>query len=117
MDETGMEAEWLKGLMSDLPIIKKPLLAISVHCDSMTIIAKIKSSKYNQKQSRHIQVRLKFVRELLSDGIIVVNFIGTKDNTTDPLTKGLALALVQKSRLGMGLKPTRDSQIAATQLN
>ena len=51
------------------------------------------------------------------DGIIAVNFIGTKDNIADPLTKGLALALVQKSRLGMGLKPTRDSQAAAIQPN
>ena len=87
--------------MSDLPMVKKPLPVISIHCDSMTTIAKIKNSKYNQKQRRHIQVRLKSVRELVSDGIIAVDFIGTKDNTADPLTKGLTLALVQKSRLGM----------------
>ena len=70
---------------------------------------KIKSSKYNQKQMKHIQVRLRSVRELVSDRIIVADFIGSKDNTTDLLTKGLALALVQKSKLRMGLKPTRDS--------
>ena len=109
MDETRIEAEWLKGLMSDLLMVKKPLPAITVHFDSMTIITRIKSSKYNQNQRRRIQVRLKFVRKLVSAGIIAVDFIGTKDNTVDPLTKGLALALVQKSRLGMELKPTRDS--------
>lgn len=110
-----MEAEWLKGLMSTLPFVKKPLPAISVHCDSMTTIAKISSYKYNQKQRRHIQVRLKSVRALVSDEVIAVDFIGTKDNTADPLTKGLALSLVEKFRLGMGLKPITSSQTVATQ--
>ena len=49
LDETGMEVEWLKRLMFGLPMVRKSLPAISVHCDSMTTIAKIKSSKYNQK--------------------------------------------------------------------
>lgn len=105
LDTSGMEAEWLKGLLSELPMTSKPVPAISVHCDSMTTIAKLKSSKYNHKQRRHIQVRLKSVRELISERVIAVDFVGTKDNTADPFTKGLDLAQVLKSKLGMGLRP------------
>ena len=83
----------------------------------MTTIAKIKSSKYNQKRRRHVQVRLKSVRELVSQGVIAVDFIGTKENTADPLTKGLNANQVQFFRLGMGLKPIENSTIAATQHN
>ncbi|KAL8155041.1 hypothetical protein AgCh_000429 [Apium graveolens] len=79
LDATGTEAEWLHGLMSRLPVVSKPLPAISVHCDSRTTIDKIKSVK-----------------------IIAIEFIGTLDNIADPLTKGLEHVVVLKSRLGMG---------------
>ncbi|KAL0302303.1 UNVERIFIED_CONTAM: Retrovirus-related Pol polyprotein from transposon TNT 1-94 [Sesamum calycinum] len=104
LDMTGTEAEWLFGLLSQLPIVSQPLPPIVVHCDSQTTIAKVRSRKYNQKTKRHIQVRLKSIRALVSDRVIVIDFVGTKDNVADPLTKGLDLSQVNKSRLGMGLK-------------
>ncbi|KAL2230679.1 UNVERIFIED_CONTAM: Retrovirus-related Pol polyprotein from transposon TNT 1-94 [Sesamum indicum] len=104
LDTTGTEAEWLFGLLSQLPIVSQPLSPIVVHCDSQTTIARVRSRKYNQKTKRHIQVRLKSIRALVSDRVIGIDFVGTKDNVADPLTKGLNLSQVHKSRLGMGLK-------------
>ncbi|KAL0360460.1 UNVERIFIED_CONTAM: Retrovirus-related Pol polyprotein from transposon TNT 1-94 [Sesamum radiatum] len=104
LDTTGTEAEWLFGLLSQLPILSQPLPPIAVHCDSQITIAKVRSRKYNQKTKRHIQVRLKSIRALVSDRVIGIDFVGTKDNVADPLTKGLDLSQVNKSRLGMGLK-------------
>ncbi|KAK4396977.1 Retrovirus-related Pol polyprotein from transposon TNT 1-94 [Sesamum angolense] len=104
LDTTGTEAEWLFGLLSQLPIVSQPLPPIVVHRDSQTTIAKVRSRKYNQKTKRHIQVRLKSIRALVSDRVIGIDFVGTKDNVADPLTKGFDLSQVNKSRLGMGLK-------------
>ncbi|KAL0324836.1 UNVERIFIED_CONTAM: Retrovirus-related Pol polyprotein from transposon TNT 1-94 [Sesamum radiatum] len=104
LDTTGTEAEWLFGLLSQLPIVSQPLPPIAVHCDSQTTIAKVRSRKYNQKTKRHIQVRLKSIRALVSNRVMGIDFVGTKDNVADPLTKGLDLSQVNKSRLGMGLK-------------
>ncbi|KAL0315203.1 UNVERIFIED_CONTAM: Retrovirus-related Pol polyprotein from transposon TNT 1-94 [Sesamum calycinum] len=104
LDTTGTEAEWLFGLLLQLPIVSQPLPPIVVHCDSQTTIAKVRSRKYHQKTKRHIQVRLKSIRALVSDRVIGIDFMGTKDNVADPLTKGLDLSQVNKSRLGMGLK-------------
>ena len=53
----------------------------------------------------------------MSQGVIAIDFIGTKENTADPLTKGLNANQVQFFRLGMGLKPIENSTIAATQPN
>jgi hypothetical protein len=105
LDTTATEAEWLRGLMSELPMISKPMPVVSVHCDNTATIEKLKSVKYNCKTRRHIQIRLKSVRDLVSRKVIAVDYVGTKDNTADPLTKALELALVQKSRVGMGLNP------------
>ncbi|KAL0307263.1 UNVERIFIED_CONTAM: Retrovirus-related Pol polyprotein from transposon TNT 1-94 [Sesamum radiatum] len=92
LDTTGTEAEWLFGLLSQLPIVSQPLPPIAVHCDSQTTIAKVRSRKYNQKTKRHIQVRLKSIRALVSDRVIGIDFVGTKNNVADPLTKGLDLS-------------------------
>ncbi|KAL2250151.1 UNVERIFIED_CONTAM: Retrovirus-related Pol polyprotein from transposon TNT 1-94 [Sesamum indicum] len=104
LDTNGTEAEWLFGLLSQLPIVSQPLSPIAIHCDSQTTIAKVRSRKYNQKTKRHIQVRLKFIRVLVSDRVMGIDFVRTKDNVANPLTKGLNLSQVHKSRLGMGLK-------------
>ncbi|KAL0387767.1 UNVERIFIED_CONTAM: Retrovirus-related Pol polyprotein from transposon TNT 1-94 [Sesamum radiatum] len=88
LDTTGTKAEWLFGLLSQLPIVSQPLPPIAVHCDSQTTIAKVRSRKYNQKTKRHIQVRLKSIRALVSDKVIGIDFVGTKDNVADPLTIG-----------------------------
>ena len=115
LDATGTEAEWLHGLMSVLPIVSTPLPAIAVHCDSRTTIDKIRSKKYNAKTKRHIQVRLKSIRGLVSDRVMAIEFIGTQDNIADPLTKGLEHAVVLKSRLGMRLTTHFESSTAGTQ--
>ncbi|KAL2243593.1 UNVERIFIED_CONTAM: Retrovirus-related Pol polyprotein from transposon TNT 1-94 [Sesamum indicum] len=100
--------DWYRGRMAiwvvQLPIVSQPLSPIAIHCDSQTTIANVRSRKYNQKTKRHIQVRLKSIRALVSDRVMGIDFVGTKDNVADPLTKGLNLSQVHKSGLGMGLK-------------
>ena len=59
---------------------------------------------YNGK-SRHIRRRHNTVRQLLSNGIISIDYIKSKENIADPLTKGLTKELVYSSSKGMGLKP------------
>ena len=41
------------------------------------------------------------IRELLSIGIISIDYVKSKDNITDLLTKGLNIKLVEKSSRGM----------------
>ncbi|PHU21540.1 hypothetical protein BC332_06647 [Capsicum chinense] len=66
--------------------------------------------KYNGK-SRHIRQRHTTVREPLSSGIITADYVKSKDNVSDPLTKGLSREGVERTSKGMGLRP-RTSQHA-----
>ena len=59
---------------------------------------------YNGK-SRHIRHRHDTVRKLLSRGIIRIDYVKSKDNVSDPLTKGLNREGVEKSSTGMRLWP------------
>jgi hypothetical protein len=89
LDTATMEADWLRELLMDLPIIEKPLLAIIMNCDNQTVIDKVDSSKDNIKSSRHVKRRLKSVRKIRNSGIIIVGYIHTEKNLADLFTKSL----------------------------
>ena len=56
----------------------------------------------------NIRRRHNTIRQLLSTGIISIDYVKSKDNIADPLTKGLNRELVEKSSKGMGLKPVKE---------
>ena len=62
---------------------------------------------YNGK-SRHIHWRHNTIRQLLSTGVISIDYVKSKDNIADPLTKGLNRELVEKLSKGMRLKPLEE---------
>ena len=82
----------------------KPVPGICIHCDSQSAISRAQNHMYNGK-SPHICRRHNTVRQLLSNGIISIDYIKSKENIADPLTKGLTKELVYSSSKGMGLKP------------
>ena len=104
LDKAAEEAEWLRNFLEDVPMWEKPVPALCVHCDSQSAIARALNSMYNGK-SRHIRRRHKTIRQLLSNGIISIDYIKSGDNLEDPFTKGLSREQVVKSSRGMGLKP------------
>ncbi|KAK8277347.1 hypothetical protein V6Z12_D10G260900 [Gossypium hirsutum] len=83
------EAEWLRNLLYDVPLWLKPISPISIRCDSEATLAKAYSQVYNGK-SRHIGLRHSYVRQLISDGVITINYVRSSENLADPLTKSLA---------------------------
>ncbi|PHU28511.1 hypothetical protein BC332_00604 [Capsicum chinense] len=62
---------------------------------------------YNGK-SRHIRWKHNTIRELLSSGIITVDYVKSKDNVLDPLTKGLSREGVERTSKGMSLRPGKS---------
>ncbi|PHT57191.1 hypothetical protein CQW23_05677 [Capsicum baccatum] len=71
---------------------------------------------YNGK-SRHIRQRHNTVRELLSSGIITVDYVKSKDNMLDPLTKGLSREGVERISKRMGFRPRTSQHGGITQLD
>ena len=90
--------------VEDIPRWSKPMPVIYIHCDSQSAIGRAQSNMYNGK-SRHIRQRYNTTKQLLSNRIVTIDYIKSKDNIVDPLTKGLNRELVNKSSKGMGLKP------------
>ncbi|PHT92084.1 hypothetical protein T459_07197 [Capsicum annuum] len=108
LDKAGEEAKWLQNFLEDISYWPKPVAPVCIHCDSQAAIGRAGSMMYNGK-SRHIRRRHNTVRELLSNGIITVDYVKSKDNISDPLTKGLSREGVEKTSKGMGLSLGRVS--------
>ena len=88
LDTATVEAEWLRELLMDLPVVEKPVPAILMNCDNQTVIVKVNSAKDNTKSSRHVKRRLKSVRKMRNSEVISVTYIQTDKNLADPFTKG-----------------------------
>ncbi|GJX51663.1 zinc finger, CCHC-type containing protein [Tanacetum coccineum] len=81
----------------------KSIAPVFIRCDSVVTLAKAYSQMYNGK-SRHLGVRHSMIRELITNGVISIEFVRSQQNLADHLTKGLARDLVIKSAERMGLK-------------
>ena len=103
LSAAGKEAEWLRNLIYEIPLWPKLISPISIRCDNESAMANAYRQLYKGK-SRHLGVRHSMIRELITHGVISVEFIRTQHNLADHLTKGLRRDLVYKSAVGVGLK-------------
>ena len=106
LDTAGSETEWLRDLLMDLPVVEKPIPAISMNCDNQTVITKVNSSKDNMKSTRHVKRRLKSIRKLRNSRVIALNYVHTSNNLADQFTKGLSHNVIESASREMGLRPT-----------
>ena len=107
LDKCGEEAEWLRHFLEDIPRWPKPVSPICIHCDSQYAIGRVQNNMYNSK-SRHNHRRHNTIIQLLSTRVISLDFVKSKDNIADLLTKWLNRELVEKSSRGMRLKPIKE---------
>nr|GEX88512.1 zinc finger, CCHC-type [Tanacetum cinerariifolium] len=85
------------------PDIAFVVAPISICCDNDGTLAKAYSQMYNGK-SRHLGVRHSMIRELITNGVVSIEFVRSQQNLADHLTKGLARDLIIKSAEWMRLK-------------
>ncbi|KAL6327095.1 hypothetical protein AAG906_014339 [Vitis piasezkii] len=88
LDKAREEAEWLRNFLEDIPMWPKLVTAICIHRDSQAALARAKNA-------------------LLSNGVITTDFVKSKDNIVDPLTKEMSREQVVVTTRGMGLKPIK----------
>lgn len=81
--EAFKEAIWLHGLIEDLGLVQKH---VEVYCDSQSAICLAKNQVHHSR-TKHIDVRFHFIREIVNEGDILLQKIGTADNPADMLTK------------------------------
>ena len=83
------EALWLCSFLQELH--STPDDPLIINCDNQGAIALAKDNKFHAC-TKHIDVRYHFIREVVEDGKVAVQYILTRDNISDIFTKPLAKA-------------------------
>ena len=95
------EAIWLRRLLVSMGYA--PSGPTILHEDNQGAI-KYAKSKEAYGRMKHIEIKNLFIREKLQDASISLEFVPSKDNPADILTKSLTPASFQKHRTAIGLR-------------
>ncbi|KAI4325851.1 hypothetical protein MLD38_031215 [Melastoma candidum] len=94
------QALWLRSLVSEL--IGTELKPITLFVDNKSAIALMKNPVFHGR-SKHIDTRYHFIRECVTRGQIVVEFINIGEQRADALTKTLSGVKLATSRQLLGV--------------
>jgi hypothetical protein len=84
--EAVKEAIFLKQLLEDMG--KSVLMPITIYCDNKSAIS-LSKNPVAHGRSKHIDIKLHFIRDVINQGVIQVEYVPTGENIADALTKSL----------------------------
>ena len=84
--EAAKEARYLQQLLREMqwPINED----VNINVDNQAVFA-LSHNNLQQTKTKHIAVKIEYLRELTSNRLITLTYIPTQDNCADMLTKGL----------------------------
>jgi hypothetical protein len=102
----SQEALWFKSMLSEIGIDQP---TVTIHEDNESCI-KLANNPQEFKRTRHIQVKYHFIRSLVREGKIKLEFCPTKDQLADIFTKGVNGPRLKEisSRLGQSNQHGRE---------
>ena len=92
LSQTAQELRWVNRLAEFMGTTSGPL---AVYCDNQAAKA-IAELEVDTKRSRHIDIRYHYVRELVQEGIVQVQWKPTADMAADICTKSLDKYTIQQ---------------------
>ena len=81
--EAMKEALWLKGLTNELGFNSDD---ITLYCDNQSALHLMKNPMFHER-SKHIDIKLHFIRDIVLSKKVKVQKISTHDNPADVFTK------------------------------
>ncbi|KAG8642561.1 hypothetical protein MANES_12G102533v8 [Manihot esculenta] len=104
LELAGIEAEWLRNFLANIPLGIKPTPSVLMRCDCQVAIAIVKNKTFNGKK-RYICLRHNVIKQLLKDGTISIDYVKSEVNLADLLTKPLGRKLIDETSRRIGLEP------------
>ena len=102
LTEAIKEGLWLRGFVSELGFEPK---TVEINCDSQSAIHLSKNSVFHER-TKHIDVKLHFVRDVIFDNLVEVRKILTNLNPADMLTKVIPVGKFEAALDLLGLHNT-----------
>jgi hypothetical protein len=97
------EAIWLRRFLQRLGVTAHAEDAVLLYSDSTSALAYAKDPKYHGK-AKHIELWYLYIRDMVSQGEVILQHISTGSMVADPLTKPIARDLFFSHTKSMGLR-------------
>eukprot|EP00253_Pinus_taeda_P021612 PITA_21612 len=99
--EASKEALWLRQILSDFGFQHQH--PTTLWCDNQSAIQLCKDPVQHQR-SKHIELHMHFIRKLIHDHVLEVQYCSTDDQVADIFTKALTEAKLTKLRYMLGVR-------------
>eukprot|EP00253_Pinus_taeda_P034512 PITA_34512 len=99
--EASKEALWLRQILSEFGFQQRH--PTTLWCDNQSAIQLCKDPVQHQR-SKHIELHMHFIRKLIHDHVLEVQYCSTDDQVADIFTKALTEAKFTKLRYMLGVK-------------
>jgi hypothetical protein len=99
-NETCREATWLRNLLNSINVVQEePTL---IFCDNQPSIKMIKNPG-EHAATKHVDIRFLWIKEKIDDKTVKVEYLHTKNQIADILTKGIPRESFNRLRAFMGM--------------
>jgi hypothetical protein len=85
--ELARDLSWLRLLLSDMGIDFGP--RVTVYEDNRNVLAMVNGDRLLTQLNRHVDIRYKYILELVDAGWVALEYVESKRNVADVLTKPL----------------------------
>ena len=99
--EASKEALWLRQILSEFGFEQQH--PTTLWCDNQSAIQLCKDPVQHQR-SKHIELHMHFIRKLIHDHVLEVQYCSTDDQVADIFTKALTEAKFTKLRFMVGVQ-------------
>jgi hypothetical protein len=93
--EAGKEVIWLRHLLCELGF--QQISATTLYCDNQSAI-QVASNPVFHAKTKHIEIDVHYIRDLVQENIVNLQFCPSEDQTTDIFTKSMLEAKFLKLR-------------------
>jgi hypothetical protein len=96
------ETVWLWRFLQHLGVTTHPEDTVLLYSDNTSALAYAKNLKYHRK-AKHIELQYHYIRDMISQGEVILQHIFTSNMVVDPLIKPIARDLFFSHAKSMGL--------------
>ena len=97
----SIQEVWLHGILIEFRVHTSPL--VNIYFDNQSII-KISSDPVQKQITKHIEVHMHYIRELVHDKTIAIHYCPTEDHIVDIFTKSFTEKRFSFFRYLLGVK-------------
>lgn len=98
--KVACEAIWLRRMLADMQMSQPG--PTPLFCDNQGILKLAKNQVFHER-TKHVELHCYFICKHVEDGLVMLQYIPTEDQTADILTKSLSSTKFLKSRGQLGV--------------